>query len=79
MDKEQIRKALDHFENDEYTDAEEILSQEIRDAKEKFIEDKIGLEEGWKKKKMMEQDDDEEEDMKKKKKMNGDEEEEEEE
>ena len=44
MDKEQIRKALDHFENDEFTDAKEILQQEISQAKGEWLTDKLKLE-----------------------------------
>ena len=67
MDKEQIRKALDHFENDDYTDAKEILTQEIRTSKEAFLTDKLGIQEfGHDKKK--DDDDDDDDDKKKKKK-----------
>jgi hypothetical protein len=66
MDKEQIRKALDHFENDEYTDAKEILQKEISDAKWDHLTNKLELDEtckpGHKKKKV---DDEEDEDKKK--------------
>jgi len=43
MDTERIRKALDHFENDEFTDAQEILRKEITDAKVDWIKDKTGI------------------------------------
>jgi hypothetical protein len=43
MDTEKIRKALDHFENDEFTDAQEILKREIADAKVDWIKDKTGI------------------------------------
>lgn len=45
MDKEQIRKALDYFENDKFTDAKEILSSEIEAKKNDFLKDKLGLKE----------------------------------
>lgn len=43
VDKEQIRKALDHFENDEYTEAQEILKQEISKQKMEWLSDKLDL------------------------------------
>lgn len=69
MDKEQIRKALDHFEDDQYTDAKEILTQEIRTSKEAFLTDKLGIQEfGHDKKKENGDDDDDDDNDKKKKK-----------
>ena len=80
MDKEQIRKALDHFENDKFTDAKEILTKEIRDAKSEHLQKNLGLEEGYygkgKKKKDMKEEEEPEDDKKKKK--NGDDEDEDE-
>lgn len=73
MDKEQIRKALDHFENDEFTDAKEILQKEISQKRNEYVNGKLDLDEAW----MTEQDDKEEDEDKKKKKKNGEEEEEE--
>jgi hypothetical protein len=43
MDKEQIKKALDHFENDEYTDAKDILKKEISSKRDEFIKNKLEL------------------------------------
>jgi hypothetical protein len=43
MDKAKIRKALDHFENDEYVDAKEIIQAEIAGKRDVFLKDKIGL------------------------------------
>ena len=43
MDTEAIKKALDHFENDEFVDAKEILQQEIYARKNDFLKDKLGL------------------------------------
>lgn len=43
VDSEQIRKALDHFENDEFTDSKEILRKEFSKAKNDFVVDKLGL------------------------------------
>jgi len=43
MDREQIRKALDHFENDKYVDAKEIIQKEIQGKRDIFLKDKIGL------------------------------------
>lgn len=43
MDREQIRKALDHFENDEYVDAKEIIQKEIAGKRDVFLKDKLSL------------------------------------
>jgi hypothetical protein len=43
MDKESIKKALDHFENDEYVDAKEILTKEVQGKRDAFVKDKLGL------------------------------------
>lgn len=43
MDQEKVRKSLDHFENDEYVDAKEVLGQEIKDAVKAHVKDKCGL------------------------------------
>ena len=43
MDQEKVRKALDHFENDEYVDAKDILQQEIQTSRDSFLKDKLGL------------------------------------
>ena len=43
MDKEQIKKALDHFENDEFVDAQDILKKEISVKRDTFIKDKLEL------------------------------------
>jgi hypothetical protein len=43
MKEENIKKALDHFENDEFTDAKEILQAEIHDRRNEFLKDKLGL------------------------------------
>lgn len=43
MDQEKIRKALDHFENDKFTDAKDILKREIGAKKNDFLKDKLGL------------------------------------
>lgn len=43
MDKENIKKALDHFENDEFVDAKEILTKEIQSKRDDFVKDKVGL------------------------------------
>lgn len=43
MDREKIRKALDHFENDEFVDAKEIIQQEIQGKRDVFLKDKLGL------------------------------------
>ena len=43
INKEQIKKAIDHFENDKFTDAKEILTKEINIAKDDFLKSKLGL------------------------------------
>lgn len=43
MDNDNIKKALDHFENDEFVDAKEILQKEIHNRRNDFIKDKLGL------------------------------------
>lgn len=43
MDREKIRKALDHFENDEYVDAKDIIKKEIAGTRDVFLKDKLGL------------------------------------
>jgi hypothetical protein len=43
MDKEKIKKALDNFENDKFVDAKEIIAQEIKDKRNEFLKNKLGL------------------------------------
>ena len=43
MDRKQIKRALDHFENDQYVDAKDIISQEIAGQRDVFIKNKLGL------------------------------------
>ena len=43
VDKELIRKALDHFENDEYTEAQDILKKEIARHRDEWLDDKLEL------------------------------------
>jgi hypothetical protein len=43
MDRAKIRKALDHFENDQYVDAKDIISQEIAGKRDVFLKDRLGL------------------------------------
>lgn len=43
VDKEEIKKALDHFENDDFTSAKEVLQKEIHKAKNDFLKDKLDL------------------------------------
>ncbi len=43
VDKELIRKALDHFENDEYTEAQDILKKEIAKQRDEWLDDKLEL------------------------------------
>ena len=43
MDNEQIKKALDNFENDKFTDAKDVLSKVISDKRDSYLKDKLGL------------------------------------
>jgi len=43
MDKEAIKKALDAFEDEKYSDAKDILKKEIETAKNDFIKDKLDI------------------------------------
>ena len=43
MDNDKIKKALDHFEYDEFVDAKEILTKEIKSKRDEFVKDKVGL------------------------------------
>lgn len=43
MDKEQIRKALDAFENDKFSDAKDIVKKEISKKRDDFLKDKLEL------------------------------------
>lgn len=43
MDKEKIKKAMDHFENDEFTKAKDILKKEIHQRKNDWLKDKLDL------------------------------------
>jgi len=45
MNKEEIRKALDCFEKDQFTDAKDILSKEIRVKKNSWLKTKLDLKE----------------------------------
>ncbi len=43
IDTKKIKKALDHFENDEYVEAKDILSKEISNYKDEWLKDKLEL------------------------------------
>jgi hypothetical protein len=43
MDQEAIKKALDFFEEDKFSDAKEIMQKEIRTARDEFLTDKLGI------------------------------------
>ena len=43
MEKEDIKKALDHFENDEFVDAKDIMTKAIQGKRDEFLKDKLGL------------------------------------
>jgi hypothetical protein len=45
MNKEDVKKALNHFENDEFTDAKEILRKGIKNKRNEFLNAKLGLKE----------------------------------
>lgn len=46
MDNEKIKQALDSFENDKFTDAKDVLSQEIKDRRDDFLQKKLELKDG---------------------------------
>ena len=43
IDKEQIKKALDHFEDDKFSDAKDILKGEISKQRDAWLKDKLEL------------------------------------
>lgn len=43
MDDRVIKAALDHFENDEFLQAKELVQGQVRQAKNDFIKGKLGL------------------------------------
>lgn len=43
VDQDLVKKALDAFEDDEFTDAKEILQGEIRKARDEFLKGKLGI------------------------------------
>jgi len=43
IDQKEIKKAIDHFENDEFVDSKEIISKEIKKAKNDFLKNKLDL------------------------------------
>lgn len=43
-DKEQIRKAIDSFEDDNYVDSEDVLSKELKKAKNDYLKKSLDLE-----------------------------------
>jgi len=77
VDKEKIRQALDHFENDEYTEAQDILKGEIAKHRDEWLADKLELE-GTDSDEDDEDEDDEDEDEDKKKKEDDEDEDEDE-
>ena len=46
MDKKQIKRALDAFEDEKYSDAKDILKKEIEISKNDFIKDKLDIDLG---------------------------------
>jgi thioredoxin-like negative regulator of GroEL len=45
MDNEQIKKALNFFEDDKFTDAKDILTQVIANKRDSYLNSKLGLKE----------------------------------
>lgn len=43
--KENIKKALDNFEEENYVDSEEVLSKELKKAKNDYLKKELGVEE----------------------------------
>ena len=43
MDQEAIKKALDFFEEDKFSDAKEIIQKEIRTARNEFLEKTLDM------------------------------------
>lgn len=43
IDKKVVRKALDHFEEDDFVSAKETIKPEINKAKEDFLQKKLEL------------------------------------
>ena len=43
IDTKEVKKAIDSFENDDFVTSKEIISKEIRKAKNEFIKDKLEL------------------------------------
>jgi hypothetical protein len=65
VDNEQIKKALDHFENDEFVDAKEILQKEIRKSKNDHLKNKLELKQDIEPQEDQEKEDQEKEDQEK--------------
>lgn len=43
IDKDTIKRALDDFEDDKFTDAKEKITGEIKKARDEYLKDKLGL------------------------------------
>jgi len=43
MDTDKIKDALDKFEDDDFVGSRDVLSQEIKKAKNNYLKDKLGL------------------------------------
>lgn len=43
MDKEQVKKAFDDFEDENYYDAEDALKKQIKQAKNDYLKSKLDL------------------------------------
>ena len=44
VDKEKIKKALDNFEDEDYTGSEEELKSQLKKAKNDYLKKELGLE-----------------------------------
>ena len=43
VDKEKIKKALDNFENEKFSDASDLIKGEVKNSVNAFLKDKLGL------------------------------------
>jgi hypothetical protein len=43
ISKKNIKKALNHFENDEYVEAKDIISKEVSTYKDEWLKNKLEL------------------------------------
>ena len=43
IDTEKIKQAIDHFEEEDFVSSKEIIQQEIKNAKNSFLQNKLGI------------------------------------